>query len=241
MKTAAHNHISNTLGNSKDPGFGRISRRGFLAAAAALTTTPIWADTPTGATRIEEDWELVVGVPRPDDTAPQIMSFISPINRIDAECAVLELNHSTQPDYRDGGIQFQRWFGDFERIWRDPHTNNRLWIPGERVRYTMMMKIEDGILTFGVRNGVSWTWGLFGGSSEQWNSSIVSRFANFDDYNPAISVKYSRVGYAANRVRRFSLKQVRYYQGSDLIQTDTGEQIVHEMLEEEANGGSTTP
>ena len=201
---------------------------GSLTALLALSINPVWAETPTNVTRVEEDWELVVGEPSVDDTSPQIISFISPTDRIDAECAVLELNHSTQPDYLDGGVQFQRWFGDFERIWRTPHTQNRLSTPGEKVKYTMVMKIENSVLTFGVRNGTSQTWGTFGGTSEQWNSNVVSQYANLDGYSPAISTKYSRVGYAANRVQKFSLKEVRYYRGSELIQKDSGEKIVHE-------------
>jgi hypothetical protein len=209
--------------------------RGLLAAFLSLFLSPVWAESPTNVTRVDEDWVLVIGRPSADDTAPQIMSFISPTNRIDAECAVLELNHSTQPNYLDGGVQFQRWFGDFERIWRTPHTTNRLTIPSERIQYTMTMKIEGGLLTFGVRNGTSETWGTFGGTSEQWNSSVASQYANLDAYNPAISAKYSRVGYAANRVRSLTLKEVRYYRGNDLIQRDTGERIIHETPDEETS------
>ena len=183
---------------------------------------------PTDVTRIDEDWELVVGEPSVDDTAPQIIGFISPTLRIDAESAVLELNHATLPEYQDGGVQFQRWFGDFERIYRTPHTQNRLQIEGETINYTMTMRIESGLLKFGVRNGTSQTWGTFGGETEQWNSTIVSQYANLDAYSPDISTKYSRVGYASNRVKKFSLKTVRYYRGNELVQTDSGEKIVHE-------------
>ena len=199
-----------------------------LATLLAFSACPCRADTPTNVTRVEEDWELVIGEPNVDDTSPQIITLISPINRIDAECAVLELNHSTQPDYLDGGVQFQRWFGDFERIWRAPYTQNRLAIPGEKINYTMTMKIESGLLQFGVRNGTSQTWGAFGGESEQWNSSVVSQYANLDGYSSAISTKYSRIGYAANRVQKFSLKEVRYYQIDVLILKDTSEKIVYQ-------------
>ncbi len=208
--------------------------RGLLAALLALSLGPAWAEEPTNVSRVEEDWVLVIGEPSVDDTSPQIMSFISPTNRIDAECAVLELNHSTQPSYLDGGIQFQRWFGDFERIWRTPHTTNRLAIPGETIQYTMRMSIESGLLKFGVRNGTSETWGTFGGTTEQWNSSVVSPYANLDAYSPAISTKYSRVGYAANRVQKFSLKEIRYYRGDELIQKDSEEKVVHETPVETA-------
>ncbi len=199
-----------------------------LATLLVLSLSPAWAETPTNVTRVEEDWELVIGEPSIDDTSPQIMSFISPTSRIDAECAVLELNHSTQPDYQDGGVQFQRWFGDFERIWRTPHTQNRLAIPGEKINYTMTMKIEIGLLKFGVRNGTSQTWGTFGGTSDQWNSGVASQYANLDSYSPAVSTKYSRIGYAANRVQKFSLKEVRYYRNDELVLKETGERIVHE-------------
>ena len=201
---------------------------GFLAALLTFSLSPVLAETPTNVTRVEEDWELVVGEPSVDDTSPQIISFISPTNRIDAEAAVLELNHSTQPDYLDGGVQFQRWFGDFERVYRAPHTQHRLAIPDEKINYTMTMKIANGLLQFGVRNGTSQTWGTFGGTSEQWNSSVASQYANLDGYSPAISATNSRVGYAANRVQKFSLKEVRYYRDSQLIYKDTGERIVQE-------------
>lgn len=217
--------------NSNSP-FRGVRR--FLVAFLALTLGPVWAVEPTDVSRVEEDWVLVIGEPSIDDTSPQIISFISPTQRIDAECAVLELNHSTQPDYLDGGVQFQRWFGDFERIWRTPHTSNRLAIPGETIKYTMTMRIENGLLRFGVRNGTSETWGTFGGTTEQWNSSVVSPYSNLDAYSPAISTKYSRVGYAANRVQKFSLKEVRYYRGDELLQKDTGEKIVHETPAESA-------
>ncbi len=213
---------------SKTSNAWRSAWRVLLAAFLAISLSPAWAETPTDVSRVEEDWELVVGEPSVDDTSPQIISFISPTERIDAECAVLELNHSTQPAYLDGGVQFQRWFGDFERIWRTPHTQNRLATPGEKVKYTMVMKIENSVLTFGVRNGTSQTWGTFGGTSEQWNSSVASPYANLDAYRPAISTKYSRVGYARNRVQKFSLKEVRYYRGNDLLQKDTAEKVVHE-------------
>ena len=190
-----------------------------LATLFACSVRPCWAEVPTNVTRVEEDWELVVGEPGIDDTSPQIITAISPTNRIDAEYAVLELNHSTQPDYLDGGVQFQRWFGDFERIYRAPHTQNRLVIPGEKINYTMTMTIENGLLQFGVKNGASQTWGAFGGTSEQWNSSVVSQYANLEGYSPAISTTYSRVGYAANRVQKFSLKEVRYYRNEELMTT----------------------
>lgn len=214
---------------------GRLSAfisRHSITGLLVLTVSPVWAETPTNVTRVEEDWELVVGEPSVEDTSPQIITFISPTNRNDAEAAVLELNHSTQPDYLDGGVQFQRWFGDFERIWRDPHTQNRLAIPGEKINYTMTMKIESGLLKFGVMNGTSQTWGTFGGTSEQWNSSVVSQYVNLDAYSPAISAANSRVGYAANRVKKFSLKEVRYYRDNQLIQKDTAEKIVHETPDE---------
>ena len=214
------------FGRGKFPFSSRVMNAGL--ALLALVASPCRAETPTNVTRVEEDWVLVVGEPSVDDTSPQIMSFISPTGQIDAECAVLELNHSTQPEYTDGGVQFQRWFGDFERIWRTPHTQNRLAIPGETIKYTMTMKIEGGLLKFGVRNGTSQTWGTFGGTSEQWNSSVASQYADLDAYSPAVSTKYSRVGYAANRVRKYSLKEVRYYRGNDLIQKDVGERVVHE-------------
>jgi hypothetical protein len=215
---------------------GSMFLSGCLAAGLLVCSDRAWADQPTDVSRVEEDWELVVGEPSADDTAPQIVNFISPTARTDAEYGILELNHSTQPEYLDGGIQFQRWFGDFERVYRTPHTQNRLSTPGEVVTYTMSMKIENGQLEFGVKNGTSQTWGTFGGDSEQWRSSTTSPYANLDHYSPRVSTKNSRIGYAANRVSSFTLKAVRYYRGDELLYTDSTAQVVHQTTSAESSG-----
>lgn len=204
-----------------------------LAAALAISINPAIAQEGDGPyDKIEEDWELIIGQPREDDTSPQIINVISPLDHLNAEHAVLELNHSTQPDYSDGGIQFQRWFGNFERIYRTPHTSLRLSTPNEKITYTMYMAIANETLTFGVKNGKSQTWGDFGGNTEQWKSSIRSRFESFSSYDPAVSVKFSRVGYAANRVRSFQLNEIRYYRDGEVVRKDVSTRIVSETVEE---------
>ncbi len=209
-------------------GIRQVFFRRIFTLFMVLSGGIAWAETPTNVDRVEEDWELVVGEPSVDDTSPQIINVISPTNRIDAEYAVLELNHTTQPEYSDGGIQFQRWFGDFERIYRAPYTQYRLQTPGEKITYTMTMKIANGLLEFGVKNGRSQTWGDFGGDTDQWRSSVVSQYANLDAYSPTISTTNSRIGYAANRVQKYSLTEVRYYRNGELLLKDTVVKTVYE-------------
>jgi hypothetical protein len=118
---------------------------------------------------------LLIQTTSPDVTAPQIATVISPIENIEAEYGVLELNHTTQPDYSDGGIQLQRWNGDFICSTRTANSHARLTTPDERITFTMTMKISGGKLAFGVINGKSQTWGDFGGEP-YWRTRTDSAY-----------------------------------------------------------------
>ena len=191
-----------------------------VALLAVLAGGPANAQTPANTDEVREDWELVIRETDFDQTAPQIVTVISPIETIESDYGVLELNHTTQPNYVDGGIQLQRWNGDFMRNYRPPTAHDRLTIAGERITYTMTMKVSGGNLEFGVTNGKSQTWGDFGGTSDQWRSATASNYTDLSRYDRNVSVTKSRIGFAANLVQSFKQKQVRYYKNGQLVKTD---------------------
>lgn len=191
---------------------------GLVVGGLAATWSALAADITPNYDRIEEDWEFIVGEPDPDTHAPQLINVISPIRTLDEDYAVLELNHCTQPDYAEGGLQLQLWSDEEYRTNYTPQPSLLLAIPNETIRYTIVMSIENGQLKFRVKNGTSTSWGNFGS-----DAFVVSRSARRSDlslYSPVLSANKSRVGFAAHRVEKFALKTVRYYRNNVLLQTD---------------------
>ncbi len=203
-----------------------------LTAAAIMAAAPnalLGGDGPD-IDRIEEDWEVVIGEPSPEEEAPQIVNVFSPLGNLEQDFAVFELNHRTQPDYLEGGMQLQRWTGselDQVESWTNDRDSFLLMTPGETVTYTLRMSLLYGSwLGFSVRNGQSETWGQFGGDSLRLVS--YTDLPNLNSYSTENSTTNSRIGFASYRVTRFVLKEVRYYSQGELVLTDTTDHVVHE-------------
>lgn len=214
----------------------------FSAAAMAagafwmLQPTTVPAVDPGPVARVEEDWTLEIIEPAYDETSPQITNTLSPCSHLDCKFGLFEINHGTQPDYRDGGLEIQIWDHD-ERVNYRRHSNtNRLSYPGEVIKYTISMSLiahdpdyeNARRLRFEVKNGSSLTWGTFG-DQDSMKCSIWSTRLDLLGYSPDFSVANSKVGYASFRVRKYALVQVRYYdENGVLIKTDSTERIAHQ-------------
>jgi hypothetical protein len=175
--------------------------------------------------RIEEDWEIVVTEPDPDAHAPQLINVMSPIGDLSEDYGVLELNHCTQPEYVEGGLQLQFWSDQQYKLNYTPQPSLLLAIPNETIRYTFCMSIENGQLKYRVRYGLSQSWGTFGG-----DNFVVTRPARRPDlsgYSPSVSTSKSRVAYAAHRVEKFVLKRVRYYKNNELVKWDATDRQIY--------------
>jgi len=90
----------------------------------------------------------------------------------------------------------------------------------------MGMSLSGGKLWFEVTNGHSKSWGDFGDQG-YLKTGVDSALSHFDHCSPATSAKFSRIGYAKNRVKKMVLKQVRYYSTDGLVKTDTQGKTVH--------------
>jgi len=181
--------------------------------------------------KVEEDWELVVLEPSPDITAPQITCLISPFGDIDGVFGALELNHGSMPDFSSGGLQLQAWSGESYITVRD-YCDTTLQNNSEVVTWTTKMWLNNASserLTFKVANGNSTSWGTFGGDGN-FKLSLTSAILNLNEYDPAVSVANSGIGFGSQRVERLVLKRVRYYDGwGNLLNEDTTERVVHEQ------------
>lgn len=214
------------MSKSKGSSSGRLAVLSVFAAgiAAVVAASQLTAQTGPDYDRIEEDWEIVISTPEPATNAPQLINVISSTWHTNTQHAVYEVNHATQPSYAQGGWQLQRWYGD---IYREAKTSNPATVlstPGETVSYTLRMEVTSGVLRFTLLNGNSGTWGAFGGDSQHVQvSSLVS---NLNGYSKSLSVDNAKIGFGGHRVSRFALKEVRYYSGGVLVNTDS---TVHEI------------
>jgi hypothetical protein len=151
---------------------------------------------------------------------------MSPISSIIDQHAVFEINSQTQPNYSPGGLQLQRWFGceNFADV-TSPGNPAVMQTPNEVVSFTMSMQLQASMLTFGVSNGNSQTWGSFG-NGQSLTLSVPFNSTNLNYYDPSTSLSNSYVGFGSNRVQQVVRTAVRYYSSGDLIATDSTQQVL---------------
>lgn len=185
-----------------------------------------FAAEPITVVAIEEDWELVVKSPDPNSTAPQVSCTISPLSHVDSLHATFELNHQSQPAFTSGGLQLQIWNDEQPLSSRKFPNSSVLSTDNETVRWTQVLRLEDGTLTFEITNGTSMTWGSFGGEG-YLKASLTTNFENLNGYDPEVSVRNSGVAYAGNRVATLVLKRVRATLATGEVIEDTTQRVAH--------------
>lgn len=211
----------------------RRRARRWTAIWLAGAFTLLLAGVPTSAqgpatpiTKVEEDWELVVGEPDPDNNAPQVFVVNTPTGNLESSYSVFEINNLSLPDYYGGGLQLQSWWGETNTSSIHHSSLRTMATTGETVTFTTQMRIQGGTIRYRVKNGVSTTWGAFGGTGLS-----ITRSTSLNDlsaYSPEHSATNSRVGFSGNRVQKLELKRVRYYSGFDLVSTQELSRVVHD-------------
>ena len=181
------------------------------AATAALAESP-------KIVQIEEYWELAVGEPDAQLSAPQATMVMSPNEDLNGQYFVFTLNHRSVPSYEPGGMQVQLWNGN-DAVDAESSSASTLNSSGDVIQWVQRLKVEDGSLSFEIVEGSSNSWGSFGGDGSLAFSTPTS-LENLNGYRPAISLGESQVGYAGNRVQRLLLKKLVWH-------TDDGE--THEL------------
>lgn len=205
-----------------------LSQPATVGLAVLLLTswaTAAAADHPT-ISRVEEDWELVVSNPDPNSQAPQVACVIAPMSNPGAIYSLFQLNHRTLPQYQHGGLQLQLYTNDDVFSYRNFPHDGLLQTPGEVVRWTQCMYLEDGQLHFEVKAGSSTAWGPFGGQG-YLKSFVNTSLTDLNAYDPTVSTSNSGITYAANRVSSLTLKSVRLFTGEELFEEDTSPRQVY--------------
>jgi len=170
--------------------------------------------------QIEEDWQVVIGVPDVTGAGPQISTGMSPVADDSTPSFVFDLNYRDSPSFSPGGMQVQVWSGD-QLLGADTKGTEQCSTNGETITWTQSMKVSSGKVTLAINSGRSTTWGKFGqGNSLNVSGNFTTGLTSLTTYSPATSVVNSGVGWERNCVTSMKLLQVRYYSGGKLISTD---------------------
>jgi len=183
----------------------RLGVASLVAAIGVLASQSAVAD-PNRVVSVEEHWELQVGEPDTERSAPQTTMVMSPTGDISGAHFLFTLNHATAPDYHPGGMQVQFWSGD---QLADHHTSSASGAfanGSETVHWTQRMTLHDGQLTFQVVDGDSATWPTFGG--DDLSVSTSTSLNGLNGYRPSVSINESQVSYAENRVVSLTLTKL---------------------------------
>jgi hypothetical protein len=168
--------------------------------------------------QIEEHWEMAVGEPDPQLSAPQATMIMSPQDNLDGQYFLFTLNHRSVPSYEPGGLQVQLWNGN-ETVDAESYSAGPLDQSSDVIAWVQRLKVENGSLSFEIVDGSSNSWGNFGSNGSLAFTTPTS-LEDLSGYRPAVSLGESQVGYAGNRVQRLLLTKLVWV-------TDDGE--THEL------------
>jgi hypothetical protein len=155
---------------------------------------------------VEEHWTLEIGEPDPDVSAPQTTMVMSPTNSLNGVHFLFTLNHVAAPDYEPGGMQVQSWDGEEFLQESVAQQTGSLQGANETVHWVQRISLNDGTLTFQVRDGESETWSSFGG--DDLTLHTPTSLNSLNGYKPAVSLSESQVNYAENRVVSLTLTKL---------------------------------
>jgi hypothetical protein len=176
------------------------------------------AEPPVELTRIEEDWVMVLNEPASATVSPQFHTYMATSGQADAYFCQITWNYWGEPAFEPGGLQIQAWNNDTLLAER-AFGSEQLSSTAETVTWTQAMETGTGTLKFAVVNGLSNTWGTFGG--KYLTLSGLANVPDLNTYDPEESVKNSCVTFGSNRVQQLTLAEVRYYNGTELLFVDS--------------------
>jgi hypothetical protein len=191
----------------------------LLGLATALALGAGFQSSPA-PDHIEEDWQVVLGSPDTNLNCPQVVSVMSPTGVGSDPAMQFKLNYRDQPSYQAGGLSAQLWQGS-TLVSNSDQGTEECATTRETITWTQRMSLSGGKINFKVLSGNSKTWGEFGVNDTDLAMSTPSSLADLSGYSPDYAVAQSGAPFGPNRVATMTLLQVRYYQGSTLLSTDT--------------------
>lgn len=190
----------------------------------STATTPITQANPEDPViKVEEDWELVLNVPKESVTSPQFHTVMSPYGDLDSVYMQAVWNYRETPYFVSGGMQLQAYDGDYQ-VSRRSYREDPLSSVAETIAWTQSLETDGTKLTFTILNGQSTTWGSFGGSGVKLD--YYGSVPNLDGYSTDVSAEESWLTFGANRADLLKIKQVRKYRASGAVEVDNTQRIL---------------
>jgi hypothetical protein len=192
-----------------------------LAGSIGLGQTSSTSNPPD---QVEEDWQVVIASPNPDESGPQLTTCMSPASDGSTPFVAFDLNYRDYPSFQPGGLQAKVYSnGTVTASVTDSSSQGEdlLQTPNETITWTQRMSLTAGnTVTYSVVIGKSTAWGAFGPGQGLDPVSFTAPITSLAAYSPTTSVAKSGVGWQSNRVSQMTLLRVRYYSGGQLIATD---------------------
>ena len=206
--------------------------RGLAALAIALLTlpAPVTGQSVTigPIVRVEQDWEIDVGIPAPEICCPQIYFQVTPRVGEAINCQFL-INYCDLPRFAAGGLQVQIWNGPDNLATNDYMAGQAvLRTDNETIKFTLFTQVDSGNLNFGVTNIQSVTWGNASGALYV---TTPYNYLSLPLYSTADTMNNSGILWGSNRIQGIKLNVVRKYDASGNTVTEAAQTLID-------NGGS---
>jgi len=181
---------------------------------------------------IRADWEIQFSTLNRKSTTPQIIAVMSPDGTVNGDYMILELNHSSLPNFSKGGLQIQIWNYDQEQSWSDVYfAGKECQTDTERIRFTMEMKLVDDVnsktgkrLWFRVLNLESTTWGRIATFSE---FGIATQLTSLNAFSANQCLADSGINAGASQVDYMKIDSVDYLYKSGRSAGDSADLSVY--------------
>ncbi len=164
---------------------------------------------------VEEDWEMTVNDPEPNNNSPQVAFFMYP-DADHADCYFqLQMNYAAEDQYSSGGFRVGAFCNEAPVDEERSVVRESLAWSNDKLTWTNAMAVFNGKLMFALKDGRGVQWGTFGGPAylvEMDDQELHS----LEHYSPENSIAAVDIGFGANRVSSIRLKRVRlrYTDGS---------------------------
>ena len=200
----------------------RQSIRPLAIALFAAAVSCLWASDVAAAEphiyMVEEDWELVVGEPKPAIHSPQLSFYLVPSVANPGVYFQLQLNHAARQDFAGGGFMVTAVVNEVAHDEAKSDFRTPLAYDGEQLKWTSAMAVMNGELLYAIKDGLGSHWGSFGGPDYILRMP-AGNIQSLDGYSPQESVKSVEIGFGSNRVTTLVLKKARlHYSNQEVVE-----------------------
>lgn len=183
---------------------------------------------------VRTHWRIRLNEPNRSGSTPQIIAVMTPNGTINGDYMILELNHSTLPNYSSGGLQVQVWSYDQERFWTDAYSKGaNCQTTGEDLQFTMEITLVDDKtsptgkrLWFKVLDLRSDTWGE---AATVASFGVATKLTSLAGFSPVNCISESGVTAGSSRVEYMKIDSIDYLYASGREDGDSTDYPLHSV------------